>query len=197
MDFSKLTYDITKPGLLIDNYPELKEYQIYAEPNDDIYVKFVVLITDENSPIVIKHKNFPAIVEDACFYLKITDADFIVRMISGEHSEETAKVFNMQSFYFRLFNRFEYENWYSMIMLFHRNGVLIRSGADPEDKRYEEKMGVIQKVMTEQMNLLNNIKNYEDQIFPSQTNTKKVISKQMAKTTSFPEKYAKNYSGPQ
>lgn len=191
MDFSKLTYDPSKPGLLVDNYPEISEYEIYSDPNDDVYIKLVILITDENSPFVIKHKNFPAIVEDVCFFLNITDTEFIIRLISGDHNDETVKVFNMQSFYFRLFNRFEYENWYSMIMLFHKNGVLIRSGADPDDRRYEEKMSVIQKVMSEQMNLLNNIKNYESQIFPTHTNIKKVISKQVARITNWPEKMAK------
>lgn len=195
--FSKLTYDVSKPGLLIENYPELKDYPQTSNPEDDLYLKLVVLITDQNSPFIVKNKNFPATVYDACDYLKISDTDFIERIVSGYHNEETVKVFNMQSFYFRLFNNFEYENWYTMIVLFHKNGVLIRTGADPDDKRYEEKMSVIQKVMAEHQTLLANINKYEQMIFPLSTNSKRVITKQVAKITNWPERMAKGYSAPQ
>ena len=97
MNFDTLPYDISRPGLLIENYPELAEYSQFSDKKDDIYVKLAILITDENSPIVRLEKNFKGIVAAACSYLKIEDNQFVESLILGASTNETNKVFNMQS----------------------------------------------------------------------------------------------------
>ena len=94
-------------------------------------------------------------------------------------------------------NQWEYNTWYDLMYQYHENSLVLRTPLDPSEKDYEKKSETKQKIRIHQMSLQKDLVQYESQIFPSQTNTKKVITKQVAKITNWPERMAKNYSAPQ
>lgn len=193
LDFSKITFDVTKEGYLIDNYPELADYPFFTNENNDIYAKLVVLITDEHSPFVRKNKNFKEIVEDSCDYLRITDSDFIIDLIVGNSTNtEVDKVMKMQDTYFRHVNKWEYNIWYDLMYQYHENSMALRTPVDIKAKDYERRVEVKQKVRAAQIGLQKELINYENIIFPKGTNIKKVVTQQVVKITNWPERMAKD-----
>jgi hypothetical protein len=198
MDLSTLTYDISLPGLVIDNYPILMDYPAFKKTEDDIYLKLTILITDENSPIVKIEKQFKGIVESACAYLKINDKDFIYALLVNDtKNKEVVKVFAMQDAYFRLNNSWEFQTWYDDIYQYHENSILIRTSVDPSDKSFEAKSKIKQDIRKSQKELAKDIVSLENQIFPRGTNIKKVLTQSVAKVTTWPERMAKAYSSPE
>lgn len=191
MNFTDLAYDVSKPGLLIDNYPELKYFDEFSDSADDTLLKLVVLITDENSPIVKTEKNFTGIVTAACKYLTIEDGVFIESLIMGYGGEEVDKVFNMQCSYFRHLNNWEYNTWYDLMYQYHENSLVLRTPLNAADRDYEKKAETKQKIRNHQVELQKTLVQYENQIFPAGTNIKKVITKHVSKVTNWPEKMAK------
>lgn len=197
MNFADLVYDVSKPGLLIDNYPELKYFDEFSDPADDQLLKLVVLMTDENSPIVRVEKNFTGIVSAACKYLKITDQNFIESLVMGYGSEEIDRVFTMQCAYFRHLNNWEYNTWFDLMFQYHENSLVLRTPLNASDRDYEKKAETKQKIRNHQLELQKTLVQYENQIFPQATNIKKMITKHVAKVTNWPERMAKDYSAPQ
>lgn len=196
MDFSALAYDISKPGLLIDNYPELKYFEEFSDPKDDLLLKLVVLITDENSPIVRLEKNFTGIVVGACKYLKIEDNFLIECLIMGYGHDDVDKVFNMQCSYFRHTSNWEYNTWFDLMFQYHENSLVLRTPLNASDRDYEKKAETKQKIRNHQIELQKTLVQYENQIFPSGTNIKKVITKHVSKVTNWPEKMAREKPAP-
>ena len=192
MDLSTLTYDISLPGLVIDNYPELKDYSAFQNPKDDIYLKLAILMTDENSPIVKREKQFKGIVESACSYLKIENEEFVYALLlNNTRNKEAVKVFSLQDAYFRLTNNWEFQTWYDLMYLYHENSILIRTSVDPGDKAFEAKSKIKQDIRKSQLDLQKNIVAYENQLFPRGTNIKKVLTQHVAKVTNWPERMAR------
>lgn len=191
MDFEKLPYDISRPGLLVENYPELTYYGEFSDPADDKLLKLVVLITDENSPFVRSEKSFTGIVTSACNYLGLGDPYFIDLLVTGHSSEETDKVFSMQCAYFRHLNNWEYNTWYDLMFQYHENSLVLRTPLNASDKDYEKKAETKQKIRNHQVELQKTLVQYESQIFPTNTNTKKVITKHVAAITNWPERMAR------
>lgn len=192
-DFSKLTFDITKEGYLIDNYPELSDYPYFTNENNDIYAKLVVLITDEFSPFVRKNKEFKGIVEDACDYLSIKDSVLIrdILMFNSDN-EEVAKIYAMQDIYFRHVSKWEFNLWYDLMWQYHENSMVLRTPVDPGAKDYERRTETKQKIRASQIELQKQLINYESIIFPKGSNIKKVITQNVAKVTNWPERMAKS-----
>lgn len=191
MDFSKLPFDVSKPGLLIDNYPELLEYPLFSEPDNDLLLKFVILITDENSPIVRREKSFDRIVAAAASYLNMKDEYLLQGLFAGMGGENAEKVFNMQCTYFTLFNNWEFQTWYDLMFQYQENSMVLRTPLNPADRDYEKKAETKQKIRNHQVELQKTLVQYENQIFPVGTNIKRVITKHVAKVTNWPEKMAK------
>ena len=192
MDLTKLTYDISLPGLVIDNYPELRDYPAFKNPSDDIYLKLAILMTDENSPIVKREKQFKGIVESACSHLEIESKEFVYSLlINDPRNPEASRVFALQDAYFRLNNNWEFQTWYDLMYQYHENSILIRTSVDPSDKAFEAKSKIKQDIRKAQLDLQKNIVAYENQIFPRGTNIKKVLTQHVAKVTNWPERMAR------
>lgn len=196
MDFSLLPYDVSKPGLLIDNYPQLKYYEEFSDPANDKLLKLVVLITDENSPFVRSEKSFTGIVASSCKFLEITDENFIQSLIMGYGSDDIDIVFEMQCSYFRINNNWEYNTWYDLMYQYHENSLVLRTPLNAADRDYEKKAEIKQKIRNHQVDLQKTLVQYENQIFPSGTNIKKVITKHVSKVTNWPEKMAREKPAP-
>jgi hypothetical protein len=192
MDLTKLNYDISLPGLVIDNYPELRDYPAFQNPSDDIYLKLAILMTDENSPIVKREKQFKGIVESACSHLEIESKEFVYSLlINDPRNPEASRVFALQDAYFRLNNNWEFQTWYDLMYQYHENSILIRTSVDPSDKAFEAKSKIKQDIRKAQLDLQKNIVAYENQIFPRGTNIKKVLTQHVAKVTNWPERMAR------
>ena len=191
MDLTALPYDVSKPGLLIENYPELKYYEEFDHAGRDLFLKLVVLITDENSPFVRAEKNFVGILSAACNYLKIDDHKLISDIVTGWPNPDAETIFSMQCAYFRHNNNWEYNTWYDLMFQYHENSLVLRTPLNASDKDYEKKAETKQKIRNHQVELQKTLVQYENQIFPRSTNIKKVITKHVAKVTNWPEKMAK------
>lgn len=197
MEFGLLQFDPSKPGKLIDNYPELLEYKQFTNPEDDIFLKLAILISDEQSPFVRKERNFRGIVVTAAEYLGIPET-IQDDLIYGNLTDKVAKIIDMQSVYFAMFNNWEYQSWWDMCFQYHRNSLLLRTPIDFSDKDYEKKSETTQKIRIHQKSLSADLIQYENLIFPAGTNIKKIVSKEAAKKiTNWPERMAKDYSAPQ
>lgn len=197
MEFNLLRFDPSKPGKLIDNYPELLEYKQFSNPEDDIFLKLAILISDEQSPFVRKERNFRGIVVTAGDYLGIPES-IQDDLINGNLTDIVGKIIDMQSVYFAMFNNWEYQSWWDMCFQYHRNSLLLRTPIDFSDKDYEKKSETTQKIRIHQKSLQADLIQYENLIFPAGTNLKKIISSNAAKKiTNWPERMAKDYSAPQ
>lgn len=196
MDFSLLPYDVSKPGLLIENYPQLKYYEEFSDPKNDKLLKLVALITDENSPFVKSEKSFTGIVVASCKYLDINDQLFIESLIMGYGGNDVDTVFDMQCSYFRHLNNWEYNTWYDLMFQYHENSLVLRTPLNAADRDYEKKAETKQKIRNHQVELQKTLVQYENQIFPSATNIKKVITKHVSKVTNWPEKMAREKPAP-
>lgn len=191
MDFSALQFDPSRPGKLIENYPELLEYKQFTNVADDLFLKLAILISDEESPFVKKERNFRGIVVTASDYLGIPET-IQDDLINGNLTETVAKIIDMQSVYFMMFNNWEYQSWWDMCFQYHRNSLLLRTPIDFSDKDYEKKSETTQRIRIHQKSLQADLIQYENLIFPKGTNVKKVVSKDTAKKlTNWAEKMAK------
>lgn len=201
MDFSKCSYDVSKPGLLIENYPELSDFRDFQDPADDVYLKLAVLISDEESPFVRKEKDFTKIITKACDYLKIDDFEFINSLVVGSSIHESAnkeadKVRRFVHLLFTNQNNWAYQTWFNYLFFFHESSLVIRTPLNPDDPKYEEKAKKKQDMLKQLPELQKTLVAYEQQIFPN-TKIKQIVTQQTAKVTYWPEKMAKNYSAPQ
>lgn len=191
MDFSSMIYDVSKPGLVIEHYPDLENYPEFSNPDKDLLLKFAFLISDEQSPFVRAEKNFTGIVAATAAYLNIDDHDFLTSVIAGYGNRDADDVFNMQCTYFRMLNNWEYNTWYDLMYQYHENSLVLRTPLNATDKDYEKKAETKQKIRNYQVELSKTIIQYEAQIFPSATNVKRVITKHVSKITNWPEKMAR------
>lgn len=192
LDFSKLPYDVSKPGLVLENYPELLDFEQFSDPEDDQLLKLAILITEEQSPFVQKEREFTGIVTGACAYLNITNTNFISDLITGYPSKDVSKVFGMQSLYFRMLNKWEYNTWYDYMYQYHENSMVLRTPLNSSDDKYEAKAKTKQEIRKHQKDLTKDLIAYEGQIFKTNTNIKKVLTKHAAVITNWPEKMAKD-----
>ena len=190
MDFSKMVYDVSKAGLLIVSYPELGDNRAFMNPEDDLYLKLAVLISDEESPFVRKEKDYTRIITGACDYLNITDFDFIQALAIGNYHAEAEKVRQFVHLLFTSLNNWAYQVWYSMMFSFHETALVIRTPLSAEDKDYEAKALKKQAMLKQMPSMQKDLVNYEAQIFPN-TIVKKIVTAQTAKVTNWPEKMAK------
>lgn len=196
MDFSKLRYDISKPGFLIDNYPELGEFREFTKQTDDIYLKLAVLISDEESPFVRTEKDYTKIIIRSCEFLKIDDFDFIQALVMGSSMLDSAnnqadKVRQFVHLLFTTLNNWAYQVWYNMMFSFHESSLVIRTPLSPDDKDYETKAGKKQVMLKQMPTMQKDLVNYEAQIFPN-TIVKKIVTQKTAVITNWPEKMAKD-----
>lgn len=196
MDFSNMPFDPSKKGILIENYPELAEYPEFKDKKNDILLKLAFSITDQNSPFVIKYKNYTGIVTAACDYFGCSDK-LLSELVMCAVTDDTSRIMQMQSRYFILFNNWEYQTFWDLMFRYHENSLVIRTPLNPADKDYERKSELKGKIGNSQMELQKNLVSYENQIFPNNTNLKKVITIHTAKIINWPERMAKDYSSPE
>lgn len=191
-DFSKCPYDISKPGLLLEHYPDLLLYSEFSDPEDDTLLRLAIAITEEQSPFVQKEREFIGIVTSACSYLKINNTAFITELIQGISGLDVDKVFSMQAMYFRMLNKWEYNSWYDHMYQYHENSMVLRTPLNSADDKYEAKSKTKQEIRKAQKELTKDLIAYEGQIFLAHTNIKKVLTKHAAVITNWPEKMAKD-----
>lgn len=187
--FSKMRYDVSKPGLLIRNYPELEDFREFKNPLDDELLKLAVLISDENSPFV-KEKDYMRIVLSACDYLKITDNDFTKKLIVGGDSGKADKVRKFVHLLFTTENNWAYQSWYNFLYAYHESSLVIRTPLDPSESKYEERAKNKQVLLKQLPSMQRDLISYEQQIFPNSI-VKQIVTQQTAKVTNWAEKMAK------
>lgn len=194
-DFSKMVYDVSLPGNLVDNYPDLKEFREFQNPADDLYLKLASLISDEESPFVKKEKDFTKIVTRSCDFLGIDDFEFTQSLIIGSSISPFAdnladKVRRFIHLLFTNQNNWAFQTWFNYLFSFHECSLVIRTPLNPEDTKYEEKAKKKQDMLKQLPELQKTLVAYENQIFPN-AKVKQIVTQQTAKIINWPEKMAK------
>lgn len=195
LDFSNMTYDVTAIGNknIIDAYPELADYEEFQDPKDNDLLKWVVILSDTNSPFMLSHKNFFKRGKAVYDYLKLKDNDLLEYIkdelpISKGHFR--VKVQSMIYKYFIVMDENSYTTWLSLFLSFHELNMFSQIRLDFNDDKYEQKFKIREDILKQLPMKQKQLMEYEKVVF-GDTKIKGIVAKQEAKVISWPEKMAK------
>lgn len=191
MEFIALKYRIDlvpMDELVIDHFPDLKEYKEFSDPDNDINLRIAFLATDEGSPFLKKDRDdYEKRIRSIMDYLKISD-DELVKHIVLSLNETYSSIVNR---FFVMCDNLAYVMWSNMMFNFHMIGVALRQ--PPNMANLTAEMDKRAKLQSQQSTLHEQLVEYEAKIFPDST-TRKIARKEVAKILQFPEKLAQEKS---
>lgn len=188
MEFTALKYRIDlvpMDELVIDHFPDLKEYKEFSDPDNDINLRIAFLATDEGSPFLKKDRDdYEKRIKSIFEYLKINDDELLDSILVNRHEKYSAIV----NRFFVLCDNLAYVMWSNMLFNFHLIGIALRQAPNLENMTSE--MDKRAKLQKQQKEIHEDLVTYEAQIFPD-TTTRKMIRQEAAKILQFPEKFAR------
>lgn len=184
-DYSKCKFDISKDGLLIDNYNILKNIEELKNPIYDGLLRFVIAISDKNSPI-IEFGNWEEIVTEGYNDMRGLFVDFDNERLLGDliacdiystmeqNNNEIVKwVLKALVRYHRLANPIAFVGWYNLVQNFYGIGLAMQN-MGMEIK--EEKQAAIRAKLDETyLKMIDNIERFKMAAFPNLTISEKIM----------------------
>lgn len=188
MDFGKLTFRIDEvpvKKLVIDVYPELKEYSEFENPEHDIHLRVCFFATDPESPFVrLEREDYERRLTKIFEYLKLSDSKLFNSIASGYD-----RVYeNMVNRFFMTFcDNLAYLMWADKLRMFYFISRELRKPLPSEGALEEltKRTGLDKK----QKEIYDDLVEYESKVFPD-IPTRKKLRKSISKLIQPAEKHA-------
>lgn len=197
LDHSNMTYDLSlleEGQKIINRFLELAEYEEFNNPEDDDLLKWVIYLCDIGSPYLKQHRNFFKRAKFVQKELNIKN-DLLTSFIDGtlqlnpQDDWFRIKVNAMIYKYFIIMDEGTYTTWLSLFLSFHEMQMFTQISLDYTDKDYERKFKTKEEVSRRLPDKQKQLADYERIVF-ADTTIKQIVTKQVAKVISWPEKMA-------
>ncbi len=190
MDFSKQRYNVDEAvkqeKTMLEVYPDLSNYEEFADEEQDVILKIMFLMADIDSPFIKAYRDeYELRLVKVYSYLSLTsyDSDFN-DILAGKHNQFNAMLYK----WFMLSDNLAYQSWYSTSMNFHYYNAFLRQIPDFDSDKHMETRGKIEKAKEEAYTKLIAL---EKAIFPD-ARARKIVKEEVAKIDNFPERLAQD-----
>lgn len=176
-------------------------YASWGDPELNMMLTFIILLIDEESPLY-GEKDFDFRKNEAKRLAGVRGSfnDYSERRnphgrVNLEIEMDTDYYHSIFFEYFKMINRYDYEQWFSEKMSFHQMGMFMRKKPPDEEKELVTHMNTKSKIKKEMKAYLESLIEIESRLFPDRQ-TEKIISRKATEGSvgRYVEKFAEEKS---